>query len=109
MSEQDDEMQAQQARQVDIERELVELRAAMDKLNNQKFFRMHSNWFRFMWMSLVRGLFVGLGSVIGATLLLYFLVEFLSNIDFIPIIGEWGKEIVEIINGNGTYSPTNHF
>ncbi len=90
----------------EIANEIRELRKAIDTLNNQKFMRMHSSWMRFIWTSLVRGLFVGLGSVIGATLLLYFVIQFLSNIDFIPIVGSWAKEIVEIINGNG---PLNRF
>lgn len=84
----------------EIAREIRELRKAIDKLNDQKFMRMHSSWMRFIWTSIVRGLFVGLGSVIGATLLLYFVIQFLSNIDFIPIVGEWAREIVDIINGN---------
>ncbi len=88
----------------DLEREIKELREAIQALNDQKFMRMHSTWWRFMLTNIFRGLFVGLGSVIGATVLLYFFIQFLSNIDFIPIVGEWAREIVDIINGNGTPS-----
>jgi len=35
--------------------------------------------------------------VIGATFLVYLLVYSLSNIDFIPIVGEWAKEIADMI------------
>ncbi len=92
----------EQRDQDELQREIIELRHAIEALSRQKFFKMHSSWGRFIMTSLVRGLFVGLGSVIGATLLLYFVIQFLSNIDFIPIIGEWAKEIVNIINGNGS-------
>ncbi len=83
-----------------LAQELAELKEAIAKLNDQRFFKMYSNWTNVIVTSLVRGLFVGLGSVIGATLLLYFVIQFLSNIDFIPIVGEWAKRIVEIINGS---------
>jgi len=48
-----------------------------------------------------RGLAFGLGSVIGATILVYLVVASLSKIDFIPIIGEWAKEIADVIRQNG--------
>lgn len=90
----------------DIAREIRELRKSIDTLNNQRFMRMHATWWRFIFTSFIRGLFVGLGSVIGATVLLYFFIQFLSNIDFIPIVGEWAREIVDIIGQNGNGTPS---
>ncbi len=88
----------------DLARQVEELRKAIEDLNNQKFMRMHSSWGRFAWTNVIRGIFVGFGSVIGATLFLYFFIQFLSNIDFIPIIGNWAIELVDIINRG---SPVN--
>lgn len=76
------------------------LRESIETLNSSGFVRMHSSWIRFIWANFVRGVFVGLGTVIGATVLLYVIVQFLSNIDFIPVIGEWAIRLVDIINGN---------
>jgi hypothetical protein len=39
------------------------------------------------------GMAVGLGTVIGATVLLSLIVWSLSQIEFIPIIGDWAAEI----------------
>jgi hypothetical protein len=53
-----------------------------------------------MW-SIARGLFFGLGSALGATILLAFVVRMLGSIDFIPILGDWAKQIIEQIQTNG--------
>jgi hypothetical protein len=48
---------------------------------------------RLLAFQFLRGLALGLGTVVGATILVSFLVYLLSNIDFIPVIGEWASEI----------------
>lgn len=50
-----------------------------------------------MFAQFLRGLAFGLGSVVGATVLVSAVVYSLSQIDFIPIIGDWANEIIEII------------
>jgi hypothetical protein len=49
---------------------------------------------------ILRGLAFGLGSVIGATVLVSLLIFLLSNINFIPIIGEWANEIRLVLEPN---------
>ena len=52
--------------------------------------------------SLISGLFFGLGSVLGASLLVALLIRMLSSIDFVPILGDWAQQIIDQINvGNG--------
>lgn len=43
------------------------------------------------------GMAVGLGTVIGATVLLSVIIWALSQIEFIPIIGEWAVMVAEEI------------
>ena len=50
-----------------------------------------------IFFSLIRGLASGLGWVIGATLLVSILTFFLSQIEFIPIIGDWVSRLIEQI------------
>jgi hypothetical protein len=47
-----------------------------------------------LWFQFSKGLAFGLGSVIGATIVVSLVVSFLSQTEFIPIIGEWAKEIM---------------
>lgn len=57
------------------------------------------NWKRFITISLVRGLFIGFGTVIGATLLITALVWVLSQLGQVPLIGELFENITETIQG----------
>jgi uncharacterized protein DUF5665 len=45
----------------------------------------------------LRGIAFGLGSVLGATIVVSVVIYFLASIDFIPIIGEWAREIADMI------------
>ncbi|MCJ7873090.1 DUF5665 domain-containing protein [Marinovum sp. 2_MG-2023] len=81
----------------DLGTEIRALRKEVEKLNNHRFFRIHDKFWTMLWHSLARGLMMGLGTVIGATLLLSVLVWTLAQIEFIPIIGEWAREIADIV------------
>ena len=76
-------------RQTDI----AGLRRELEKLNAHKFIRVHNSIRRLMWYQFLRGLAMGLGTVVGATLLVSVLVFILSFIDFVPIVGDWARQI----------------
>jgi len=44
-----------------------------------------------------RGVFTGLGSVVGATIVVAILALILRNIQLIPVIGEWVAQIVQYV------------
>ncbi len=74
-----------------------ELAAEVKKLNTQRFFAAHNSWLGLAFFNLVRGLMFGLGSFLGATILVYILIQLLGRIDFIPILGDWAQQIANII------------
>ena len=78
-------------------RSINRLESAVRKLSEHYFFRMNESVWAIIWFSLLRGLAFGLGTVLGATILVYVLVLLLSQIEFIPIIGEWAVRIIEQI------------
>ena len=78
---------------IDMRTELVALRTEVERLNGHRLIRLHNSWVKLIGFNLLRGLAFGLGTVLGATILVWFLGQFLSTIDFIPIIGEWAAEI----------------
>jgi len=86
----------------DLHADLRALQKEMHLLNTHRFIRVHNSMWRLISYQFVRGLAFGLGSVIGATILVSLLAYSLSTIDFIPVIGEWAKEIVDMITHNGT-------
>ncbi len=77
-----------------------QLEQAINDLKEHYLFRMNSSLSKTIFFSLIRGLSFGLGSVIGATILVYLLIILLSQIEFIPIIGEWAARLIEQIENN---------
>jgi len=69
------------------------LRAELELLNQHKFIQMHNKPIKLLAFNFARGLVFGLGTFLGASLLLSMAAWALSQIDFIPIIGEWAKMI----------------
>jgi len=77
--------------------EAGQLLAEVRKLNQHKFVRAHDSWIGLILFQVVRGLAFGLGSVLGATVLVAIFVSLLGEMDFIPIIGEWAQQILDIL------------
>lgn len=72
---------------------MIRLTEEVKKLNAHRFIRVQNSLWKLILFQLVRGLAFGLGSVLGATLLVSILVWWLSQFEFIPIIGDWAGEI----------------
>ena len=79
---------------------IKQLEQAINDLKEHYLFKMNSSLSKTIFFSLIRGLSFGLGSVIGATILVYLLIILLSQIEFIPIIGEWAARLIEQIENN---------
>ena len=69
------------------------LRRALERLNSHKFIQMHNRSMRLLAFTFARGLAFGLGTFLGASLLLSVAAWALAQIDFLPIIGDWAKQI----------------
>ena len=83
---------------MDLEQHSIKhLEKAITDLRKHNFFRMYDSLWRLIFFSLIRGLASGLGWVIGATILVYLLTIILSQIGFIPILGEWASRLIEQI------------
>jgi hypothetical protein len=82
----------------DLSHDLQALHDELHRLNTHRFVRIHNSLWRLLTFQFVRGLAFGLGSVVGATILVSIIAWSLSSIDFIPIIGEWASQIAGMIN-----------
>ena len=70
------------------------LSQAIETLNTHKFMKMHESLWRLLWFNFLRGLAFGLGSVLGATFLVYVLLQILAQIEFIPLFGDWAVRLI---------------
>jgi hypothetical protein len=77
-----------------------DLTKALRDVLDHKMMRDHSTVWRVLWLNFLRGLAFGLGSVIGATILVYLTIQVLAQIEFIPILGDWAVQLIEQIETN---------
>jgi hypothetical protein len=71
------------------------LTAEVSRLNNHRFIRVQNSIWRLIFFQLARGLAFGLGTVLGATVLVSLIAWWASQFSFIPILGDW---LVQIVN-----------
>lgn len=69
----------------------------LNQLNNHKLILTYNSIPRLLWFHLLKGVAFGLGSVLGATVVLSTVVYLLSQMEFIPIIGEWITAVLEVV------------
>ena len=76
---------------------LGEINRAIKELKNHNFFKMYDSYSKLFLLHFVKGTAFGLGSIIGAGIVIYFLAQLFSQIELIPIIGDWATEILNEI------------
>jgi hypothetical protein len=80
-----------------LEAEVRALREELAFLRKHKMFFLYQSVPRVLMFRFASGMAVGLGTVIGATVLLSLIVWALSTIEFVPIVGEWAVQIASEI------------
>ncbi|MEM7710141.1 MAG: DUF5665 domain-containing protein [Pseudomonadota bacterium] len=86
-----------EAERDELSDEVASLRREVARLNRHRWLQIHNSLPRLIAFQLYRGLAFGLGTVLGATVVLSVLVWSLSQIDFIPVIGDWAAQVLQII------------
>ena len=66
-------------------------------LNRHRFVQLHNRPARMLMFQFMRGLAFGLGSALGATMLVSLAAWWLSQFEFLPIVGEWARQIADQI------------
>lgn len=64
---------------------------------------------KFMWFAFLKGLMVGFGSVLGASVLVGIFVYLVAQISFVPVIGGFVEDVIEqvgITSTQGSDTPT---
>ena len=74
--------------------EIKKLSEAIKSLNNNNIFKIYNSTKNILFISFLKGLASGLGWIIGATILVSILTFALSQIQFIPILGEWVSKLI---------------
>jgi hypothetical protein len=76
---------------------LTKLTQEVERLNTHRFVTLHNSPLRLVLFQFFRGLAFGLGTALGATILVSLLAWWLSQFEFVPILGDWAAQIVDEI------------
>jgi len=76
-----------------LEDEVAALREELAHMREHRLVWIYQSVPRVLLFRFATGMAVGLGTVIGATVLLSLIIWSLSQIEFVPIIGEWAAGI----------------
>lgn len=71
------------------EKDYAELGKALQKVLLTDYFNVIENKKRLYWTSFVKGLLVGLGGVIGATIVVAFIIWLLTLFGQLPVVGDF--------------------
>ena len=77
--------------------EIKKLSEAIKSLNNNNIFKIYNSTNKILFISFLKGLASGLGWIIGATILVSLLTYTLSQIEFIPILGDIVSQLIQEI------------
>jgi len=89
---------SQQKLQTTVDKDLVKdlrlLTKEVKRLKSMEFIKVFKNPWKFMWFSFLKGLMIGLGTVLGASVLVGMLVWTLSKIKLVPIVGDFIQDVI---------------
>ena len=77
--------------------EIKKLSEAIKSLNDNNIFKIYNSTKKILFISFLKGLASGLGWIIGATILVSLLTYTLSQIEFIPILGDIVSQLIQEI------------
>ncbi|MBF0286295.1 MAG: hypothetical protein HQM14_00640 [SAR324 cluster bacterium] len=86
--------------QKEILSEMDQIKQELKVLNSHKLLTMYDSKLQLYTFLFLRGVLIGFGTVVGATIVVSIFIYLLSQIAFIPIIGEWVKAIIAEIQIN---------
>lgn len=84
--------------------QISKLNTELEKLNKHRFVRINNSLWRLILFQFARGLAFGLGSVLGATILVSLLLWWLAQFEVIPILGGYARQLIDWIETPVTYT-----
>ena len=80
-----------------LSKEVKSLTKEVRKLKDLEYLKVFKHPWKFMGFSLLKGMMVGLGSVLGASVLVAVGIYILAQISFVPIVGDFVQEVMNQI------------
>ena len=97
ISEVQDLAKSERALELELAREVKQLSKEINRMKSMEVIQVFKSPWKFLGFSLMKGLMIGLGSILGATLLLSGLVYLLSEMRFVPVVGDFVQDVIDRI------------
>ncbi len=81
----------------ELTKESQTLAKEVNNLKNLEFIQVFKHPLKFMWFSFLKGLMVGFGSVLGATVLVALFLYILAKLSVLPGVGEYVNTFIKEI------------
>ena len=81
----------------ELAKEVKDLAKEIHHLKDMEFIKILKHPGRLMWLSFIKGAFVGFGSILGASILLAIFAFIMTQISTVPLIGDYIKDIQQKI------------
>lgn len=82
---------------VSLAKEVKNLAVEIGKLKKMDFMQVFNHPVKFLWYSFLKGLMVGLGSVLGASVLVAIVIYLLAQVRLVPILGDLVQGVINQI------------
>lgn len=83
--------------EIELAREIAVLSKEIRRMKDMEVIQIFKQPWRFMGFCLLKGILIGFGSVLGATIFLSLFVYLLAQISLVPIVGDFVKDVIETI------------
>lgn len=88
--------------ELQLAKEVKLLTKEVTRLHDCEFLKVFAHPWKFMGFSFLKGLMIGLGTVLGATVLVAIVAFLLAQMRFVPIIGNFIEEVITHIETSGS-------
>lgn len=106
MSEKNHELD-QQHTSITLAREVKELTKEINNLKSQEFMKVFVRPWKFIWFSFLKGLMIGFGEVLGASVLVGIFIYLLSQVKLVPYVGDFVQGVINEIQIHPQLQSTN--
>jgi len=79
----------------ELVKDITTLTKEVKRMQSMDVFRAFKNPWKFMGLSFLKGLMIGFGSVLGASVLVAIFLYLIAQIQLVPILGDFVKDVID--------------
>ena len=85
--------------EIELAKEIHLLSKEIKKIKHMEVIKIFRHPWKFLGLSMVKGIMVGFGSVLGATVFLSIFIYLLAQISVVPVVGDFVESVMNEIGG----------